>query len=52
MTTDRRSPVRRPLLAALLATAAILVAATPAHADLNYLPHHIAVETNERYGHD
>ena len=52
MTADPRSRVRSLLLAALIATAAILAIVTPAGASLNYLPHHIAVETNQRYGHD
>ena len=29
-----------------------LLIAVPARADLTYLPHHIAVETNKKYGHD
>ena len=52
MTDDRRPPVRSLLLAALIAAGALLVIVAPARAGLNYLPHHIAVETNERYGHD
>jgi hypothetical protein len=31
--------------------AALLIAA-PARAEIHYLPHHLAVETNNRYGHD
>jgi hypothetical protein len=53
---DRSSQVSRRLAgiaAALLAAAGFLVAAAaPARADLTYLPHHLAVETNQRYGDD
>ncbi|MFN8112746.1 MAG: hypothetical protein U0R51_06055 [Solirubrobacterales bacterium] len=34
------------------AAAAALLVAVPARADLHYLPHHLAVETNQKYGHD
>jgi hypothetical protein len=45
--------VIRRVAGALLAFAASTAAgAVPAQADLTYLPHHLAVETNERYGHD
>ena len=41
------------LLAACIAViAATLAVAVPARADLHYLPHHLAVETNHKYGHD
>jgi hypothetical protein len=53
---DRRSQVSsraaRIALALLGAVAAVAAAAAPARADLTYLPHHLAVETNQRYGHD
>jgi hypothetical protein len=39
--------------AALLGCLALIAAvAAPARADLTYLPHHLAVETNQKYGHD
>jgi len=44
--------VRRCLAAALIAAAAFLVVAAPARAGLTYLPHDVAVETNQKYGHD
>ena len=37
----------------MLCCLALLAAiAAPARADLTYLPHHLAVETNQKYGHD
>jgi len=36
----------------LVLAAAAALAAAPARADLTNLPHHLAVETNEKYGHD
>lgn len=44
--------VRCFLVAGLTVAAAVLAIATPARAGLTYLPHHLAVETNQRYGHD
>jgi hypothetical protein len=44
--------VRRCLVAGMIAAAAVLAVAAPARADLTYLPHHLAVETNQKYGHD
>ena len=45
---------RRRLLATVmaLAAAAAMIIAAPARAGLTYLPHHLAVETNAKYGHD
>ncbi|MCB0875751.1 MAG: hypothetical protein KDB46_06095 [Solirubrobacterales bacterium] len=41
------------LIKALTGVLAVtLLIAVPARADLTYLPHHIAVETNKKYGHD
>jgi hypothetical protein len=49
---DRSSPLRRHLVAIFAALLACAAAAAPARADLTYLPHHLAVETNDKYGHD
>ncbi len=47
------SATARRLAAALIGCSALIaVAAAPAAADLTYLPHRLAVKTNERYGHD
>ena len=41
------------IVVALLAGAVVIAAAAgPARADLTYLPHHLAVKTNDKYGHD
>src|SRR4029079_19585138 len=42
----------RPVRAILASLALTLLIAVPARADLHFLPHHIAVETNQKYGRD
>lgn len=57
VSNPEHGPTGRRLLAvgavALVATAVLIAAiAGRARADLTYLPHHLAVETNAKYGHD
>ena len=50
--TPVRSRTARIAVTLLGAAALVAAVAAPARADLTYLPHHLAVETNQRYGHD